>query len=68
MRRKKNDAVQVELNYLNFQVRRLAMHEIGFNNLHSMSTEAAQAAVEEAAATTVRELIAYVDRSIQEAL
>lgn len=65
---RKKDAVQVELNYLNFQVRRLAMHEIGFKNLHAMSADAAQAAVEEAAATTVRELIAYVDRSIQEAL
>lgn len=65
---RKKDAVQVELNYLNFQVRRLAMHEIGFENLHAMSADAAQAAVEEAAATTVRELIAYVDRSIQEAL
>jgi len=65
---RKSDAVQVELNYLNFQVRRLAMHEIGFKNLQAMSPEAAQAAVEVAAATTVRELISYVDRSIQEAL
>lgn len=65
---RKKDAVQVELNYLNFQVRRLAMHEIGFENLQALSADAAQAAVEEAAATTVRELIAYVERSIQEAL